>query len=338
MHWFQEIVLSTFGANKSSRKGWATKNCPCCIFRGESADKRSRLGLKIDGDSFGLNCFNCGLKIKWKPGSKLYPDLKTYLLSSGLSEDQLQEINFKLYQEESLITTDTGQVSISSLQTIYNQWPEVPLPDNTFTIPELIEVGCNDADFISVLDYINKRKLYNLESLYWSFDKQYRGRIIIPFYYDQKLVGFTGRAVNNSIKIKKYLDNRPLDFVYNLNSQKKSQRKFVILTEGIIDAMHVDGITTFGNKLSDMQAKMINSLGKEIVLVPDYDKAGEDLIDIALKHSWKVSLPQWKFKDVSESVESRGKIITLRNILDSIEYKEFNVKLKWKMALKGRKK
>lgn len=339
MHWFQDLITSTFTGSKSTRKGWLTRNCPCCVFRGETADRRHRLGYrnKTETIGFGLNCFNCAFKASWKPGDHLSASLRQYLAAIGYSDQQIAEINFKLYREESIVT-DT-EIYVPATKVYSNSWNEIKLPPNTKTLEEW-SVSENSQEFIDVLNYAIKRKLYNFDALYWSKSREYKGRLILPLYHNNRLVGISGRYVYPSptTSFPKYLDNRPDNYVYNLSAQEKNyDRKFVIYPEGIIDAMHFDGICTFGNKLSDGQAEMISNLKKEIIFIPDYDDAGERLIDRALENNWKVSLPDWNFKDISESVETRGKIVTLRQILDSVTDDPFRIKVKWKMIMKNRK-
>lgn len=336
MHWFQELIISTFNATKSTRKGWLTRNCPCCVFRGETADRRHRLGYRSNTETvgFGLNCFNCAFKATWKVGDHLSKSMRQYLSSVGYNDTQIAEINFRLYKEESVTEAEVREIT----KTYHDAWHKVELPPQTMSISEWTSIGESSQELIDVITYAASRKLYCFDKLYWSKSEEYKGRLIIPLYHKTKLVGYSGRYVYPSPypSFPKYLDNRPDNYVFNLSAQGDYSRRFVIYPEGIIDAMHFDGICTFGNKLSPGQAEMINKLNKEIVFVPDYDEAGEVLVERAIENKWLVSLPDWNYKDISESVEARGKIITLRQILDSTTDDPFRIKLKWKMIMRQR--
>lgn len=336
MHWFQELIIGTFNVSKATRKGWYTRNCPCCVFRGESADRRHRLGYRARTDSvgFGLNCFNCAFKAGWKTGDHLSQGMRQYLSAVGFSDTQIAEINFRLYKEESVSEVEIREIT----KTYHDAWQSVTLPENTKTLTEWSQVDSTNDELLDVIEYAVSRKLYDFDNLYWSKSPEYKGRLIIPLYYRNRLVGYSGRYVYPAPypSFPKYLDNRPDNYVYNLSAQQSYDRKFVIYPEGVIDAMHFDGICTFGNKLSAGQAEMINKLNKTIIFVPDYDEAGEALVERALENKWVVSLPDWKYKDISESVEERGKIVTLRQILDSTTDDPFRIKVKWKMMLRQR--
>lgn len=329
MHWFIELIIQSFGG-KQSRNGWLSKNCTCCTYLGESADRRSRLGLKYDTISVGLNCFNCRYHSKWTTGSPLSKSMKLYLTSVGYSDDEIKTINFKLYKE-SYTHTD---LNIEIPQQKASHWNTIDLPENSLSIEEWAQINCNDESFLSVVEYVNKRKLLPYSKIiYWTPNSEYKNRFIIPFYYQHKIVGYTSRTVID--ELPKYKDNRPDNFIFNLDRQCNN-RKYIIYCEGILDALHMDGVCTFGNRITEYQFSALTKLNKEIIFVPDFDNSGMALLEKVLEFGWKVSIPQWVYKDVSESVEQRGRIITLRNILDSIETNEFNIKIKSKLALQNK--
>lgn len=336
MHWFQELIVTTFNGIKSTRKGWLTRNCPCCVFRGESADRRSRMGFRVktDSEGFGLNCFNCSFKAAWKPGDNLSRSLRQYLMAIGYNDTQIKEINFRLFKEESVTPEEIKAIT----KTYHDAWHKVDLPAHTKSLSQWANENEDSQELIDVINYAARRNLLDFNNMYWSKSPEYKGRLIFPLHYKGLLVGYSGRYVYPSPypAFPKYLDNRPDNYVFNLSNQTSYNRQFVIYPEGIIDAMHFDGICTFGNKLSTGQAEMINKLNKEIIFIPDYDEAGEMLIERALENKWKVSLPDWQYKDISESVEARGKIVTLRHILDSVNEDQFRIKLKWKMIMRRR--
>jgi hypothetical protein len=46
---------------KQTSSGWVSFNAPCCVHTGESADRRSRGGVKQQEDDWSYHCFNCVL-------------------------------------------------------------------------------------------------------------------------------------------------------------------------------------------------------------------------------------------------------------------------------------
>jgi DNA primase len=153
-----------------------------------------------------------------------------------------------------------------------------------------------------------------------------------------KCIGYTARAMEDGIKPKYYTHHEP-DFVFNMDLQTPD-KQFVIVTEGPFDAMSVDGVAVLGSEVSDQQADIIDSLKREVIVVPDFDihvdeKSGKkkwpgrSLIDAALDNNWSVSFPVWteKYKDVSEATENFGKLFALKSIIDAKETSALKIEL-----------
>ena len=86
------------------------------------------------------------------------------------------------------------------------------------------------------------------------------------------------------------------------------------------------------NDCSETQADIIDSLGREVIVVPDADKAGANLVKKAIEYGWSVSFPVWQetCKDVNEAVVKYGKLFVLKSILDSRESSRLKIELKRK--------
>jgi len=91
----------------------------------------------------------------------------------------------------------------------------------------------------------------------------------------------------------------------------------VIVVEGPFDAMAIDGVAILGNEISEEQVDIIDSLKREVIVVPDWDKPGQSMIDAALEYGWSVSFPVWReeYKDVAGAVEKLGRLFVLKSIL-----------------------
>jgi DNA primase len=93
--------------------------------------------------------------------------------------------------------------------------------------------------------------------------------------------------------------------------------------------MAIDGVAVLSNECSEVQADIIESLGKEVIVVPDTDKSGSKLVDQALEYGWAVSYPVWQkdYKDVSDAVKELGKLFVLKSILDAKETGRLKIEL-----------
>jgi DNA primase len=83
------------------------------------------------------------------------------------------------------------------------------------------------------------------------------------------------------------------------------------------------------NTVSDAQARLIRNLGREVIVVPDQDQAGLELIDRAIELGWSVSIPDWPsdVKDVNDAVVKFGKLATLLTIMQSRETSRIKIEL-----------
>jgi DNA primase len=107
------------------------------------------------------------------------------------------------------------------------------------------------------------------------------------------------------------------------------------VTEGIFDALSIGGVAVMHNDISDVQARVIRNLGKEITVVPDQDRTGLDLIDRATELGWAVSIPDWgDCKDVNDAVIKYGRLATLITIMQARETSRIKIELRKRQLAK----
>jgi DNA primase len=111
--------------------------------------------------------------------------------------------------------------------------------------------------------------------------------------------------------------------------------QLVIVTEGIFDALSISGLALMHNEVSDAQARLIRSLGKEIVVVPDQDRPGMELVNRAIELGWSVSIPAWEgCKDVNDAVKKYGRLATLLTIMQVRETSRIKIEMRRKQIVK----
>ena len=121
--------------------------------------------------------------------------------------------------------------------------------------------------------------------------------------------------------------------MFNIDEQN-DDRKYVVAVEGPIDAIAIDGVALLGSEVKEQQTALLNSLGKHVIVVPDRDDAGKNIVKQAIANGWGVSMPPWdmEIKDVNEAVQKYGKIYTLHTIVGYAEFNELKIQLgakKW---------
>ena len=158
----------------------------------------------------------------------------------------------------------------------------------------------------------------------------YRDRLIIPFYYEKRIVGWSARTIIAD-KQPKYLTETQPGYVYGLDEQGHN-KVFAIVCEGPVDAIHIDGCALTGSEIGDQQALLINRLAKDIYIVPDRDKAGSKLIEAAIERGWGVSLPEWDadINDIGDAVAKYGRLYTLYSITSAAETSPLKIRLRAK--------
>jgi hypothetical protein len=314
---FNEILRLVPGS-KQTPNGWISFNAPCCHHRGESMDKKKRGGLTRSG-TVGVvySCFNCSYKTGWAPGKPINQRMKNLLSWMGATDEHINRIAFECLKTESVIVDTT---SISSLDFEPRDFPA----NSKLITKELIE---QDNRLTDVVEYMISRKLdFTEHEFYWSDSFRFVDRFIIPLTVNNHKVGFIARKIKPGNP--KYLTEHPPNVVFNLDKQPWDN-KFILVFESSIDALLMGGIAVLSNEVSEMQASQINATKKEIIVVPDRDRAGSKLIEHALTYDWSVAFPNWEsgIKDAGEATIKYGRLATFISIVSTIESNKLKIQL-----------
>jgi DNA primase len=78
---------------------------------------------------------------------------------------------------------------------------------------------------------------------------------------------------------------------------------------------------------------LIERLGKRVILCPDRDKPGKELIEEALALGWEVSFPPWDkdVKDAADAVAKYGRLLTVASIIKHATDNKIKAQVKAKM-------
>ena len=310
MNEIQSTILALLPSKrKATPSGWTSFDAVCCQHNGNSRDTRKRGGILTNADGgFQYHCFNCNFKAGWTPGKLLSKNTKTLFKWMGLSDTDLGKLNLV-----ALKIKDDQPVLKKALNF---ELTEKSLPDDCLSINDWIKEGCQDEDLLNVVEYLtNERQIgWDWYNWHWSAAPGFRDRVIIPFYHEGKIVGYTGRKIKDGKP--KYLTDAQPGYVFNLDRQTH-ERKYVIVTEGQFDAIAIDGCAISHNSPNEAQCMRLNALGREVIIVPDRDKPGAVMLKSAIENNWTVSLPPWgdEVKDVADAVKKYGRLYVLATIL-----------------------
>ena len=321
MNLIQSAVQSFLPAKrKATPSGWTSFNAVCCQHNGEKSDTRKRGGLLFNQEGFQYHCFNCGFKAGWSPGRLLSKNTKQLFSWLGMPDSEISKLNLEALRtkEDQPVAQPTINLNLEP-----RNLPEDCLPINTW-----VSEGAQDEDMLDVISYIlNERKMgWDWYNWHWSAAPGYRDRVIIPFYQDGEIVGYTGRKIKEGKP--KYLTDAQAGYVFNVDAQLEDS-EFVIVVEGQFDAIAIGGVAIMHNEPNINQCTRINLLRKKVIVVPDRDKPGAKLIQSALDNGWSVSLPEWEdnIKDCADAVKKYGRLYTLLTILKYCETSEIKIQL-----------
>ena len=306
---------------KTTPSGWTSFNAPCCVHNGESADTRGRGGLTANPDgSVSYHCFNCNFKASYQPGRHLTFKFRKLLKWLGADDTDIKRLVIEAIRVRELVAPEEVK-AVAEEEKIDFKVRDLPedaenLVAIDYVHPALEYCVARKIDIAKYAFYATKQEQYNLHR-----------RVIIPCVWQGKTIGYIGRGLDVGIKPKYYNQFEP-NFVFNTNNQL-ADSKFVIVCEGPFDAMSIDGVAVMHNECNETQADIIESLGREVIVVADRDRAGARMINNAIKYGWSVSFPVWleTSKDINEAVCKYGRLFVLKTILDAKQTSKLKIEL-----------
>jgi len=322
-------ILSYLPAKrKQTPSGWLSFNAPCCQHNGGTVDKRGRGGLKATDDGWSYHCFNCGFTASFTLGRTVSYKAKRFLGWIGVPENEIEHLNLESLRHKSIhgLIDDRAKMFQVLSDVKFEEADDFP-PYSEVITPEYplywdyIRKRCVPEDF-PVMTAIKN------DGVHWV-----RPFVLVPFTFKNTVVGWSARFLDN--RSPKFINHSQPGYVFGTDLQRPDWQH-VLVMEGLFDALSIDGLAVMHNTVSDSQARLIRSLGKEVTVVPDQDKAGLELIERAVELGWAVSIPNWEpgVKDVNDAVIKYGKLGTLLTILEARETSKIKIEIRKKQLAK----
>jgi hypothetical protein len=314
-----DVVSFLPGKRKQTTSGWISFNAPCCIHRGDTQDKRQRGGIKPGTDgSWSYHCFNCGYTASFVLGRNLTFKARKLLEWLNVPTEEIERINLESLKHKSIEgLLGERQEVVNKLQNI--EFEDRDLPAETQELNEFAK------------EYLQKRCVpLDYPFLYKTMPR--RG-VVIPFTHNNQVVGHTTRFLDD--RTPRYIQDIPPGYVFGTDLQHNNWQS-VIVVEGVFDALSINGLAVLHAEINDAQARLIRSLGRDIIVVPDQDEAGMKLVDRAVELGWAVSMPAWPadVKDVNDAVIRWGRLATLITIMQAKETSKIKIELRKKQLVK----
>ena len=314
-----DVISFLPAKRKQTTSGWISFNAPCCIHRGDTQDRRQRGGIKPGTDgSWSYHCFNCGYTASFVLGRTLTFKARCLLEWLNVPQEEIERINLESLKQKSIDgLLYERQAVVNQLQNIV--FEDRDLPADTQELNE------------SAMEYLQRRSIpLDYPFLYKTMP---RPGVVIPFTHDNQVVGHTTRFLDD--RTPRYIQDIQHGYVFGTDLQGTDWQS-VIVVEGVFDALCINGLAVLHAEINDAQVKLVRSLGRNVVVVPDQDEAGMKLVDRALELGWAVSMPEWPagVKDVNDAVIKLGKLGALLTIMQAKETSRIKIELRKKSLIK----
>jgi len=302
---------------KQTSSGWVSFNAPCCVHTGESADRRSRGGVKQQEDDWSYHCFNCGFTASFVPGRPVSYKARRLLEWLGVDSVDIERLNLESLKRKSLLDLTAERNTIKQTQIDFDEKE----------VPEGIELIDPELDqHKHYQQYLDKRGIVLEYPFLVDKKRGPRDRIVVPYTYKNRIVGHTSRYLDN--RTPKFINSQQPGYVFGYDLQKPNWTSAIVV-EGIFDALSISGLACMHETISKEQAQLLKQLKRRIIVVPDQDRAGLSIIDAAVEHKFEVSIPEWPedVKDVNDAVVQFGVAYTLQQIHQNAERSKIKIEM-----------
>ena len=302
---------------KQTSSGWVSFNAPCCVHTGESADRRSRGGVKQAEDDWSYHCFNCGFTASFVPGRPVSYKARKLLEWLGVDSTDIERLNLESLKRKSLLDLTAERNIIKQTQIDFD---EKEVPEGV----ELIDPELDQHKHYQ--EYLDKRGIVLEYPFLVDKKRGPRDRIVVPYTYKNRIVGHTSRYLDN--RTPKFINSQQPGYVFGYDLQKPNWTSAIVV-EGIFDALSISGLACMHETISKEQAQLLKQLKRRIIVVPDQDRAGLSIIDAAVEHKFEVSIPEWPedVKDVNDAVVQFGVAHTLQQIHQNAERSKIKIEM-----------
>lgn len=313
-----DILSLIPGKKKLTGGGWNSFNGVCCNHLGHKPDRRSRGGIKFDGQTdWSYHCFNCGYTCNFVLGRTITSKTKNLLAWCGVDKEQVQRWSLESLSCKDLLDFTQRRRHKSNIH-----FEEIKLPPG-----ELLSL--DNPSHKRYNDYLLNRHIRPDEYPFLITPQErgrYQDRIVVPYTFRDRIVGYTSRFIDD--QIPKYINEQQPGYVFGYDFQRPDWQACIVV-EGIFDALSINGCAVMHNTINDEQAMLLAHLNRRIIVVPDRDQTGLDICSRALELGYSVSMPDWAVgvKDANDAIIKYGKLATVLSILQSATMSKIKIEM-----------
>lgn len=290
--------------------GWNVGKCPLCN------DYKERSGFKFEDGHVIYNCWNCSVTSVYEENSgSMTKTFRRILTAFGFDDSEISTaVNLPFFNKKKL--DEEAPITLAKLTAVNTTAQVINLPPGSHPLGNNADLSYQEK----LVSYLLKRRVdLSQYEFFYSLDKRFINRIIIPFYRNGKLIYWQARSIDASEK-KRY-DNAPVirdAVIFNHDQLTSYSRLPLFVTEGVFDAMMVDGISILGSKLNPAKLELLSKSKRRLIFVIDKDKNGKKLAEDVLEHGWDIAFSPDGTGDINQSVERFGLSWTIYELMKSI--------------------
>ena len=331
-------IIYRYFQNVSMKPGGTGLNATCAICGDSKTGRQRRFHIDYYSkfDSYVARCYNGDCALASHP-----TDIITlYTMLSGISyRDAKKELSDSVYEPRRI----KAKVASPAINTEPEPTITVPLDldiNDCLTLKSVPDGRIQERYYKALSDFVTSRKI-TVECLVAIRGRQ-QGRIIIPIIDNGVMTYFQGRAISDDMSPKYLNSTSPKEDVV-MNRGLFHKDKFIIVTEGPIDAMMINdsqGTTSIGATISEKLLEVLFPLTDKGVIIaldnPNIDKAGYTvMMDMISNHKYGKKLryflmPHSDCKDLNNLVVKRG-VTDVYEFVVKHSYTPFYIATKFKL-------
>lgn len=251
---FTDNNIEFVSRGPNTRKGEISIRCPIC---GDD-DPSQHLGIALDKEAWGCHR---NQQHRGKDPKRLIQAL----LNCSSAQAALVVAQYNQADPDSLPTLENAPAAPVGPTEALKLLPEFkPIPEKGRFYNYLKNRGFDDP--------LELTTFYNVRCCTTG---RWKDRIIIPVYHDDKLVAWTGRALQNPVMAPRYLStSEAIKQTIWQSEDAEAGGKILFITEGPFDALKVDyygaayeasAVAVFGTSITPDQIAILSELSRKFV-------------------------------------------------------------------------
>ena len=306
----ETLIKSYVVLGPRSAKGFEVIKCAICN------DYQERGGFKFENDNVIYSCFNCGHKAVYdsEKRHKISKKFKETLIAFGVPEDEITKtvsLQFFLEKiEHKKEITPTGMEFPSK---------EIPLPRGSHLVSSGQSVWCEIAEI-----YLASRSLKSSDfQWYVTEETSYQGRILIPYFFRNKIIYWQGRSMDDEEISPRYKNPsvEKNNIFFNMDELYRYTDEPLFVTEGPLDALSIgkNAIAILGSSLSEFKIQELLKVAdkRKVIFVIDKNLNGKKLGNEILNMEPKMYVATFpdNVDDANDALQKYGKLWLISHLM-----------------------